>query len=165
MRIVPGCLTRFGPTILLAGPVLGCGGGEHRVTGPPWWGHPDAVVTLLEVSPIEFVAGEEIAIDVTMHNPTLQPIRLSFTSGCILFFVVQDLEGNGVAPMDRPCTDNAPQIELSPGEKLTWRFNWDGTARQPNVYLPPGEYQVIGGLGASGLGKPTAPVRVRILAP
>ena len=128
-------------------------------------GDPSAIVSEVRVSPAEIRVGETMQIEVTVHNPTAQTIRVHFSSGCMVMFAVRDAGGETVAPIPI-CTANAPTLEMTPGQTITRPFRWDGTvsgASSPG--LPPGEYTVVGGFDPGVRRNASAPAAIKILAP
>lgn len=158
-------LTLLGTVTLAPLLLTGCDGKWAFVMTSPGFGDSAAIFTWVSISRSNFPSGETVAIEVGMRNPTTRPIELHFTSGCILSFVVKDPGDSVVAPMGVLCTADTPTIVLAPGARRTQRFEWDGTNGAPHDPLPPGEYQLVGGLDHGASGHPSQPVRIRIRAP
>lgn len=143
--------------------MAGCHDAPRQVAGPTFTDGA-AIFTVVNVSPTEFKAGETVNVAVQAHNPTAEPIKLSFSSGCLVGFSIMASDGTIVGPSGIICTTNAPTVVLGPGEDIAQTFRWDGRARTDfGPVLPPGEYHITGKLNAAESHDPSAPVTVKIL--
>lgn len=161
--------------LLVALAFAGCGR-EHRAlvapeppgeaVGRPF---PEQIVTSVGVTPQSFRPGETARIDVSVSNHGSQPITLCFSNGCVLAFQVRDSKGELVAPLGIVCTMDAPTMHLEAGESRTAWFFWKGDRYDLQTgeerLLPPGTYEVRGGLDAFHFDRPSEPVTVGLLAP
>jgi Intracellular proteinase inhibitor len=150
-------------TLFVALWMAGCHDAPRQVAGPAF-ADGAAIFTVVNVSPTEFKAGETVNVTVQAHNPTAEPIRLHFASGCLVGFSIKASDGTIVGPTGIICTANAPTLVLGPGEDIAQTFDWDGRARTGfGPALPPGEYHITGSLNAAESHDPSAPVTVKIL--
>jgi hypothetical protein len=110
-------------------------------------------------------------IRVTISNPTLQTVTVQGSGSCFVVFEVLDPSGEGVFPRGRVCTADLTTREFAPLATVTMDFWWTGEeylvqhgslVPQP---LPPGSYQMVGGLGAVRTqGQPSPGVPFELLA-
>ena len=158
------------PIVTLALLAASCSSdGVSLLTRPaaPRYGEPSQMVTTVHVSDAMFRIGENVTVRVVARNPTNRVIRLDFTSGCLLGWVVQDHAGS-VRSIRQPCTLNVPVVELAPGDEIVREWSWSGevwNADGSPSELSPGDYRMLGLLNSSGDPPTSQPIEFLVLAP
>ena len=102
----------------------------------------------------QLVPGDTMHIRVTISNPTLRTVTVQGSGSCFVVFEVLDSSGAGVFPRGRVCTSDLTTRTFGPLATVTFDFWWTGEeyvvqhGRLVPQPLPPGSYQMVGGLGA-----------------
>jgi len=125
----------------------------------------DVAVTL---SRSEIVVGDTTEVRVVARNPTRRVLTFH-TNACILGVRLRDVSGDVVFQDPVACNDILLTHALSPGESIEQTFHFDGTSTwgalpegiSARIALPPGIYQLIGGISADILSA-SQPVDLRI---
>ena len=151
-------------SILMLASLAGCSVDRDPVRPPA----PDTSIrTSVTIRPATVAPGEPSEIVIRATNRGFVARTLHFSSGCLMGWRLRDAVGTVVAPGPRLCTDDAPSITLAPGETMTQVFTWNGTRYDPSsglfLIVPPGTYQLFGGLHEDGSGWTAGPVRVDVL--
>jgi hypothetical protein len=110
-------------------------------------------------------------VSVTITNQTLRAVTVQGSGSCFVVFDVLDATGAVAYPRGRACTADLRSQTFAPLATVAIDFTWTGEqhvvengtlVRQP---LPPGNYRIVGGLGAvRPQGQPSEGVEFELLA-
>jgi hypothetical protein len=157
---------RTGLIVLILACLPSCSGRHDPLAPAPGSAGKPVLVTQVAVEPRAFRPGETATITVSVTNRGAGG-TVCFSNGCVVADQVRDRRGEVVAPLGFVCTQHAPCFDMAAGEIWTATFRWQGdrydVATGAFVRLPPGTYEVYGGLDAMSFSRPSTPVRVELL--
>jgi len=143
--------------LLLLAAVAACSDGP--------FGLPSDLSTAVSLSSGLASPGDSITVQLSLTNPTADPIRILGSSSCFLTFTVRAQDGTDLTADPRICATIVATVTLQPGERRETSIRWGLAAN--GAPLPLGLYMVRAGLALANehaLQAQSLPTTLRLVA-